>query len=333
MHVAADLLARDVRPWPSQSALHEREAAFLRSCDPAALAAAVRRPATWATPDGLWAALATTTPLARLAGYGRDPARNRLPDGHVQSQAEHTVALLEGLHALRRGDVAWFRARAATAVDGAGTAVLAALAGWLGRLGDATFRALLLAGAFHDAGKLVGDVPGVDAENGVHLYTRLLDRAGAGAPFTTVGAVLVRFHDLVRHHGDAGMLSFMATTAGSVGAGGRGCAAALAGIQVAGRASIGHRRLDAATLTAMAALLGAWPARRPTPVRLTVHHGGAGRGLTTTAVPAPAPPGTIAHVVAAGAPAAPVTLLNGARCSFVACGAGARPAAPTDARP
>lgn len=318
MHVAVDLLARDVRPWPSQAALHEREAAFLRSCEPAALAATLRRPATWATPDRLWDALAATTPQARLASYGRDPARNRLPDGHVQSQADHTVTLLEGLHALRRGDVPWFRARAATAVDDAGAAVLTTLAGWLRRVGDDAFRAVLLAGAFHDAGKLVGDLPGVDAENGVHLYLQLLDRAGRAAPFTTVGAVLVRFHDLVRHHGDAGVLPFMASTARSAGAGGRGCAAALACIQVAGRASIGHRRLDGATLTGMAALLDAWPARRPAPVHVTVHHGGEGARLTATAVPAAAAPGTIAHVVATAVAAAPLTLLNGARCSFAA---------------
>lgn len=68
----------------------------------------------------------------------------------------------------------------------------------------------------------------------------------------------------------------------------------------------------------MAALLDAWPARRPTSVHLTVHHGGEGARLPASARPAPAAAGTIAHVVATGVAAPPVTLLNGARCSFVA---------------
>lgn len=308
-----DLLTRDERPWPSSGALAARGQAFLAACDPHGVRAVVEDPAPWRSPEALWAALDGCTPLGRLAEYGRDPARNRLPDGRVQSQGEHTVALVEGLHALRRGDLAWFSARASGPLGASGTALLAAVARWARDAEEAVFRATLLAGAFHDCGKLVGDVPGVDAENGVVLYDRLMADAGVGGPYATLGSVLVRFHDLVRHHAAPGMLAFLTNAAAEASAG-PGCAHALAAVQAAGRASIGVRRLGADTLEAMADLVGRWPSPPPPPVRLTIVHTGCG----TATLAHPFHTLVVDHVVTVDEPAGPVTLLNGTACGFAA---------------
>jgi hypothetical protein len=312
---AESLLARDERPWPSSEDLAERGSAFLAACDPPGLRAVVAEGAAWRSPEALWDALAACTPLGLLAGYARDPLRNRLPDGHVQSQAEHTLTLVEGLHALRTGDPSWFRTRAAVRLGHGSMGLLRRLARWLGAADEPVFRAVVLGGAFHDCGKLVGDLPGVDAENGAHLFARLAGAARLPAPYAGLGEAVVRFHDLVRHHACPGVRTFVAATAAGLPAAGPHAAAALAVVQVAGRASIGHRRLDAASLSAMADLMDRWPRVPPAPVGLTVTYG-AGDRVSTTARPAGR--NTVAHVVTVDEPAAPVTLLNGAPCRFAA---------------
>jgi len=193
----------------------------------------------------LYYALERTTSLLEFHTMLREGERNRTRDGLQQSYGDHNRLLMHALDRLLAADADWLREHvsAGTTVDLESLETCAAVAGALS-LSPEVQIALWLSAALHDCGKLSGQSPQVDVEDGLIVAGPVLQ---AYCPPTTrpIAEFTLRHHDYVKDAflGEA-PVGALADDLAAIDAELQPVALlALGLIQVAGASSLGEGRL------------------------------------------------------------------------------------------